>query len=341
MKRALVTGVEGQDGAYLSKLLLEKGYEVFGCTRQNASSTMWRMKELGIADDVRTVNFDLLEFSNILNVMEKIKPDEIYNLGALSFVASSFEQPIAAGDVNALGVARMLEAMRFACPDAHFYQASTSEMFGGIHKEAQSETTPFHPRSPYGVSKLYGHWITVNYRESYDSFATSGILFNHESPMRGSQFVTRKISIGFARIQAGELPQIALGNLNARRDWGHAADYVRGMWLMLNAEKPDDYVLASGENHSIRDFAEAAGQAIGFDLEWEGEGLEERGIDKKTGKTIVVVDPQFFRPAEVEVLIGDASKAETQLGWRREYSFERLVSEMVGNDCRRLSEGRL
>jgi GDPmannose 4,6-dehydratase len=300
-----------------------------------------RLEELGIAADVELVDFDLLELSNILRVVEQTRPDEIYNLAAQSFVGISFEQAIYTGECDAIGVVRLLEAIRACNPAIRFYQASTSEMFGKVAETPQSETTPFHPRSPYGVAKLYGHWITVNYRESYRMHATSGILFNHESPLRGQEFVTRKISLSLAKIKHGQLDVVALGNLAARRDWGYAGDFVEGMWRMLQQPTADDYVLATGEAHSVRDFVMAAGRCLGFDLVFEGEGVDERGIDRKTGRTVVKVEPKFYRPAEVDQLCGNSDKAQKALGWQRGTTFPQLVETMVEADERRVRDNRL
>ena len=340
-RRALVTGVTGQDGAYLAKLLLAKGYEVFGAIRRTSMAHVARLEELGIAADVELVDFDLLELSNILRVVERTRPDEIYNLAAQSFVGISFEQAIYTGECDAIGVVRLLEAIRACNPAIRFYQASTSEMFGKVAEVPQSETTPFHPRSPYGVAKLYGHWITVNYRESYDIYAGSGILFNHESPLRGQEFVTRKISLALARIKHGQLDVLALGNLAALRDWGYAGDYVEGMWRMLQQQRADDYVLATGESHSVRDFVTAAGRCLGFDFVFEGTGVEERGIDRKTGRALVKVDPRFYRPAEVDQLCGNPAKAQRVLGWERKTTFAQLVETMAEADERRVRDNRL
>ena len=319
-KTALITGISGQDGAYLAKSLLDRGYRVVGAQRRNAGINSGRLEELGILADVELADMELLEESNIRAVLRKLQPDEIYHLAAQSFVGLSFEQPLYTCDVNALGVLRLLECIREACPGARFYQASTSEMFGKAEVTPQSETTPFHPRSPYGVSKLFAHWITVNYREAYGLFACSGILFNHESPLRGREFVTRKVTLGLAQVALGKQDALQLGNLEASRDWGYAAEYVEGMWMMLQQEQPDDYVLATGRTHSVRDFVNAAGEALGFDLEWSGEGANARGIDKRTGKAIVIVTPEFYRPAEVDLLIGDPRKAKqaAQLGGSNE-----------------------
>ena len=340
-KRALVTGVTGQDGAYLAKLLIAKGYKVFGAIRRTSMAHVARLEELGIAADVELVDFDLLELSNILRVVERTRPDEIYNLAAQSFVGISFEQAIYTGECDAIGVVRLLEAIRACNPAIRFYQASTSEMFGKVAEVPQSETTPFHPRSPYGVAKLYGHWISVNYRESYDIYAASGILFNHESPLRGQEFVTRKISLSLAKIKHGQLDILGLGNLAALRDWGYAGDYVEGMWRMLQQQRADDYVLATGESHSVRDFVMAAGRCLGFDFVFEGSGADERGIDRKTGRTLVKVDPRFYRPAEVDQLCGNPAKAQRLLGWERKTTFAQLVETMVEADERRVQDNRL
>jgi len=336
MPRALITGIRGQDGAYLAKLLLEKGYEVYGADRRSGDSSNWRLKELGIEKEIRFVYMDLLEITNILRVLELIKPDEIYNLAAQSFVGTSFEQPILTSEVNAIGVLRILEAIRTVKPDVKFYQASTSEMFGKIQEVPQTEKTPFYPRSPYGVAKLFGHWITVNYREAFNIFACSGILFNHESPLRGTEFVTRKITYTLANIKYGYMDKLVLGNLEAKRDWGYAPEYVKGMWLMLQQEEPDDYVLATGETHSVREFVEKAAEVAGFDLEWEGEGINTKGIDRKSGKVIVEVSPEFYRPAEVDLLVGNPQKAKEKLGWEPKTTFSKLVELMMEADLRRL-----
>ncbi len=336
-----MTGVTGQDGAYLAKLLLEKGYRVFGAIRRTSMSNVARLEELGVAEDIELVDFDLLEFSNLLRVVEQTRPDEIFNLAAQSFVGISFEQPIYTGECDALGVTRLLEAVRNVNPKIRFYQASTSEMYGSVVETPQRETTPFYPRSPYGVAKLYGHWITVNYRESYGMHATSGILFNHESPLRGQEFVTRKITVSLAKIKHGKLDVLALGNMAAHRDWGYAADYVEGMWQMLQQPEPSDYVLATGEQHSVREFVLAAGERLGFDIVFEGAGVQERGIDRKSGRTIVQVEPKFYRPAEVDRLCGSPAKAEQTFGWKRKVSFPELVTLMVEADDRRVRDNRL
>lgn len=339
MKTAIVTGVLGQDGAYLAKLLLDEGYKVYGAYRRSASANTWRLRRLGIERDVEMVPLELLEYSNIQRCIGRIKPDEFYNLAAQSFVGISFEQPLFTGDVDGMAVARILEAIHSVSPETRFYQASTSEMFGKIQEPIQSETTPFYPRSPYGVAKLYGHWITVNYRESFGLHASSGILFNHESPLRGREFVTRKITSTFAEIAHGSDQVLELGNLDAERDWGFSGDYVRGMWLMLQQEKPDDYVLATGDKFAVRSFVEAAATAIGFKIAWEGEGVDTVGRDAASGRQLVRVNPAFFRPAEVDVLIGNREKAKRVLGWEPEVTIEQLVEMMVKEDYAALKRG--
>jgi GDPmannose 4,6-dehydratase len=331
-KTALLTGITGQDGAYLAKFLLEKGYRVIGGLRRSSSGAMPRLHALQVAKHVEFVDFDLAEITNILRALEKSKPDEIYNLAAQSFVGLSFEQPIYTSDVDGIGPLRILEAVRQVLPAARFYQASTSEMFGKAQAFPQDEATPFYPRSPYGFAKLLAHWATVNYRESYGIGASSGILFNHESPLRGREFVTRKITASLAEIRRGELEVLELGNLDAQRDWGFAGDYVEGMWLMLQQARAQDFVLATGERHSVRQFAEIAASRLGFDLEWSGAGVDERGVDRRSGKTIVRVNPAFYRPAEVDALVGSPKKAEDVLGWRRRVGFAELVSMMVEAD---------
>ena len=331
-KRALITGITGQDGAYLSKLLLEKGYEVYGAFRRTSDLNMGRMKFLGIDNKIQFVPLELLEFTNIQKTLEAIRPDEVYNLGAQSFVALSFEQPVFTADVTGLGVLRMLEAIRAVNPQIRFYQASSSEMFGKVRETPQNELTPFHPRSPYSVSKLFGHWMAVNYRESYGMFTCSGILFNHESPLRGLEFVTRKITHAVARIKLGLQEKLSLGNLDSRRDWGYAPEYVEAMWLMLNQSEPDDYVIATGETHSVREFVQAAFREAGTELEWTGNGIHEKGADGVTGRTLVEIDPQFFRPAEVDVLTGDYSRARAKLGWEPKTTFHELIKAMVQHD---------
>jgi GDPmannose 4,6-dehydratase len=334
MKKALITGITGQDGAYLSKFLLEKGYEVFGAYRRTAEVNLDKLRFLKVDDKIKYVPVELLEFNNIYQAIAKVKPDEVYNLGAQSFVQTSFEQPIFTADVTALGPLRLLEAIKCIDHNIKYYQASSSEMFGQVQVVPQNEKTPFHPRSPYSVSKLFGHWITVNYRESYDIFGCCGILFNHESPIRGSEFVTKKITTSVARIKRGLQNEIRLGNLDAKRDWGYAAEYVEAMWLMLQQDKPDDYVVATGEAHSVREFVEIAFKRVGFNIEWSGQGLDERGIDSKTGKTMVAIDPEYFRPCEVEYLMGDYTKAKEKLGWSPRTNFAQLVEIMVDHDLK-------
>jgi len=336
MKKALITGIRGQDGAYLAKFLLEKGYEVWGADRRSGDSSNWRLKELGIENDVNIVYMDLLELTNIMRTIEKIKPDEVYNLATQSFVGVSFEKPFLTTEIDAIGVLRILEAVRTLKPDIKFYQASTSEMFGKVQEIPQTEKTPFYPRSPYGVAKLFGHWITVNYREAFNIFACSGILFNHESPLRGVEFVTRKITYSLARIKYGLQDKLVLGNLDAKRDWGYAKEYVEGMWLMLQQDEPDDYVLATGETHTVREFVEKAAKIAGFDIEWEGEGVNTKGIDKKTDKVIIEVSPEFYRPAEVDILVGDYSKAKKKLGWEPKTKFDKLIEIMMEADLKRV-----
>lgn len=338
--RALVTGVTGQDGAYLCKLLLEQGYEVYGAYRRSATLNLWRLDELGMSADVRLVPLDLIEFTNILRTLESVRPDEFYNLAAQSFVGLSFEQPIYTSDVDGVGPLRILECLRTVKPDCRFYQASTSEMFGKVQEMPQRETTPFYPRSPYGVAKLHAHWMTVNYRESYGLFACSGILFNHESPLRGIEFVTRKITAALARMKHGLQDVLELGNMEARRDWGFAGDYVEAMHRMLRRDVPDDFVIATGETHPVSEFVERAAAVCGFQPEWEGEGESRRCLDRRTGRVLVRVNPAFYRPAEVEVLLGDAARARRELGWSPRVSFPELVERMVKADLDRLAAGR-
>jgi GDPmannose 4,6-dehydratase len=341
-KKALITGITGQDGAYLARLLLGKGYEVYGAARRTASLNHWRLTDLGIEKDIRFVEFELAEFSNILRTVEKVKPDEIYNLAAQSFVGTSFEQPLYTGQVDGMAVTMILEAIRTVGPkDIHFYQASTSEMFGKVRETPQREETPFHPRSPYGVAKLYGHWITVNYRESYDMHTSSGILFNHESPLRGTEFVTRKITLALARIKHRQQAELRLGNLDAQRDWGFAGDYVEGMWRMLQQPKGDDYVLATGETWRVEEFVARAAEAIDLKLVWEGEGESRRAIDPASNKPIVIVDPAFYRPAEVDLLLGTPAKADAALGWKRQVDFPGLVGMMAEKDEERICNNSL
>jgi len=331
-KRALITGITGQDGAYLAKFLLDKGYKVFGAARRTSEMNVSKLQQAGAYDDIECVSMELQEMTNILRTVEKVRPDEVYNLAAQSFVGASFEMPVYTSDITALGPLRILEAIRQVNPKIKFYQASSSEMFGKVQAVPQNETTSFYPRSPYAVAKLYGHWITVNYRESYDMFACSGILFNHESPLRGLEFVTRKITHAAVRIKKGLQKELNLGNLDAKRDWGYAAEYVEAMWKMLQAPAPGDYVVSTGETHSVREFVEAAFKALGMELNWSGSGTEEEGKDKATGKVIVRVDPRFFRPTEVDLLIGDSAKARKVLDWTPATTFADLVALMVEND---------
>lgn len=330
MKHALITGITGQDGSYLAELLLEKGYEVYGIMRRKSVVDYGNVEH--IKDKIHFIYADMTDPISLITAMKISQADEVYNLAAQSFVATSWEQPLATADIDALGVTNMLEAIRTVKPEARFYQASTSEMFGLVQAIPQTETTPFYPRSPYGVAKLYGHWITKNYRESYDLYACSGILFNHESERRGKEFVTRKITDAVARIKLGVQDHLELGNMDSKRDWGHSKDYVKAMWLLLQQDYADDYVIATNETRTVREFVEVAFGHVGIEIEWEGTGVDEIGKDKATGKTIVKVNPQFFRPAEVDILLGNPAKAEKELGWKREISFSQLVERMVKND---------
>lgn len=321
-KRALITGVSGQDGAYLARLLLDKGYDVFGFQPRRSTDGLWRLRELRVLDDVQLVNGDLADLSSVVRAIQVSRPDEVYNLGAQSFVGSSWDQPVLTGQVTGLGATHLLEGIRLAQPQARFYQASTSEMFGLIQADQQDENTPFYPRSPYGVAKLYAHWMTVNYRESFGMHASSGILFNHESPLRGIEFVTRKITDGVARIKLGQQNELRLGNLDAQRDWGFAGDYVEAMWLMLQQPQADDYVIATGRTTSVRRFCELAFAHVGLNYQDH-----------------VVVDPAFYRPAEVDILLGKPAKAQQVLGWQAKTSLEQLVTLMVDADLARVSAG--
>ncbi|MBE6849171.1 MAG: GDP-mannose 4,6-dehydratase [Ruminococcus sp.] len=330
MKRALITGITGQDGSYLAELLLEKGYEVYGIWRRKATVDYGNIAHL--KDKVTLIYADMTDPISLIKAMQISQADEVYNLAAQSFVATSWDTPLGTADIDAIGVTNMLEAIRTVKPTCRFYQASTSEMFGLVQEMPQTEKTPFYPRSPYGVAKLYGHWITKNYRESYDMYACSGILFNHESERRGLEFVTRKISNAVARIKLGVQDCVELGNMDSKRDWGHSKDYVKAMWLMLQQDTPDDYVIATNETRTVREFVEIAFRTAGIEVVWEGTGVDEVGKDKATGKVIVKVNPKFFRPAEVDVLLGNPAKAEAALGWEREISFTELVERMVKND---------
>ena len=338
-KRALITGITGQDGAYLSSLLLDKGYEVYGSVRRTSSINTGRLSELGVLENINLVSMDLSEITNIQRVIEQIEPNEIYNLAAQSFVQTSFEQPIYTSEIDAIGVSRILEVIRMMGGKAKFYQASTSEMFGKVQASPQNEETPFYPRSPYGVSKLYGHWMTVNYREAWGMHACSGILFNHESPLRGTEFVTRKISLGVAEIAKGKKKDISLGNLNAERDWGFAGDYVHAMWLMLQQEVPKDYIIATGKTHSVRSFAEKAFEVIDVKIDWVKEKEDEIGKCKKTGRNLIMINKEFNRPSETDHLLGDASLAKDEIGWKPNIDFDDLVEMMVKKDITRLEDG--
>ncbi|WP_340106409.1 GDP-mannose 4,6-dehydratase [Rhodohalobacter sp. 8-1] len=342
-KTALITGITGQDGSYLAELLLEKGYEVHGIKRRSSQFNTERIDHLYTDPHFKGLPFhlhygDLTDSTNLIRIIQETQPDEIYNLAAQSHVQVSFDSPEYTADVDALGAMRLLEAVRILGMEkkTKFYQASTSELYGKIQETPQSETTPFYPRSPYGVAKLYAYWITVNYREAYNIYATNGILFNHESPRRGETFVTRKITRAAVRIAEGIQEKTFLGNLNAERDWGHAKDYVYGMWLMMQQEEPDDFVLATGETTSVRKFCEMAFKHAGIELEWQGKGVNEKGINKETGKPVIEVDPQYFRPTEVDLLLGDPTKAQEKLGWKFEYDIEALVEDMVKADHKSL-----
>lgn len=341
MKAAVVTGVTGQDGAYLTELLLEKGYTVFGTFRRTSSANFWRLEELGIAGHERLhlVEYDLTDLSSSMRLIERSKPCEVYNLAAQSFVGVSFDQPVTTGKITGLGAVHLLESIRIIDPSIRFYQASTSEMFGKVQAVPQSESTAFYPRSPYGVAKLYAHWMTINYRESYDLFATSGILFNHESPLRGREFVTRKITDSVAKIKLGQLDCMMLGNLDAKRDWGYAKEYVEGMWRMLQADEPDTYVLATNRTESVRDFVRMAFKAAEIEVEFTGHDELETAIDVASGKMVMQIDRRFYRPAEVDLLIGDPAKATEKLGWKPETSLEELCRIMVEADLRRNKKG--
>jgi len=338
-KTAMISGITGQDGGYLAKFLLEKNYKVYGLYRRGATEVFSKLKEHGIYDKIELLDFDLLEFSNICRLVRKYQPDEFYNLAAQSFVAASWEEPIYTAQADGMGVLYLLEAIREFSPKTRFYQASTSEMFGKVQETPQSESTPFYPRSPYAVAKLMAHWACVNYRESFNTFACSGILFNHESPMRGEEFVTRKITLHFAKLflELTDVP-VELGNLDSKRDWGYAGDYVEMMWKMLQHNEPDTYVIATGETHTIRDFIQEAGLHCNFDIIWQGEKDDEIGIDSKTRKTIVKVNKKFYRPAEVELLLGNAEKARKILNWSASTGFKDLCKMMIEKDIERLKQ---
>jgi GDPmannose 4,6-dehydratase len=341
IKKALITGITGQDGAYLAELLLEKGYEVTGTYRRTSSVNFWRIEELGIQShpNLKLVEYDLTDLSASIRLMQNVQPDEVYNLAAQSFVGVSFDQPVTTAEITGVGPVNLLEAIRIVNPKIRFYQASTSEMFGKVQAVPQKEDTPFYPRSPYGVAKLYAHWMTVNYRESYGIFGSSGILFNHESPLRGREFVTRKITDSVAKIHLGLLDVLELGNMDAKRDWGFAKEYVEGMWRILQADQPDTYVLATNRTETVRDFVAMAFKAVDVTLEWSGSADNEIGTCKKTGKVLVRVNPKFYRPAEVELLIGDPAKATRELGWTPSTTLEQLCQMMVEADLRRNKAG--
>ncbi|MCP1575836.1 GDPmannose 4,6-dehydratase [Herbaspirillum rubrisubalbicans] len=341
MKTAIITGISGQDGAYLAQLLLEKGYTVYGTYRRTSSVNFWRIAELGIEahPNLHLVEFDLTDLSGSIRLLQTSGATEVYNLAAQSFVGVSFDQPITTAEITGLGATHLLEAIRIVNPKIRFYQASTSEMFGKVQAIPQVESTPFYPRSPYGVAKLYAHWMTINYRESYDIFGCSGILFNHESPLRGREFVTRKITDSVAKIKLGKLDVLELGNMDAKRDWGFAKEYVEGMWRMLQVDEPDTYVLATNRTETVRDFVSMAFKAVGVDLEFKGKEDQEIGVDSATGKTLVQVNPKFYRPAEVELLIGNPAKAKEKLGWEPKTKLEELCAMMVQADLRRNEAG--
>jgi GDPmannose 4,6-dehydratase len=340
-KSAVVTGVTGQDGAYLAQLLLEKGYTVHGTYRRTSSVNFWRLEELGARSHERLhlVEYDLTDLGASIALLQKAQPVEVYNLAAQSFVGVSFEQPSATAQITGLGALNLLEAIRLVDPKIRFYQASTSEMFGKVQAVPQREDTPFYPRSPYGVAKLYAHWMTVNYRESYNIFGSSGILFNHESPLRGLEFVTRKITDAVAKIKLGKLDTLELGNIDAKRDWGYAKEYVEGMWRMLQADQPDTFVLATNRTETVRDFVRMAFKGAGIQLEFSGKDENETAVDAATGKTVMRINPRFYRPAEVDLLIGDPSHARTVLGWQPKTSLEELCQMMVAADLRRNEKG--
>ncbi len=341
MKKALVTGITGQDGAYLAELLLDKGYEVYGTYRRSSSVNFWRIEELGVHTNpnLHLVEYDLTDPTGNIRLLAAVRPDEVYNLAAQSFVAVSFDQPITTANITGLGALHLLEAIRIVNPKIKFYQASTSELYGKVQEIPQTENTPFYPRSPYGVAKLFAHWTTINYRESYNIFACSGILFNHESPLRGKEFVTRKITDTVAKIHLGKPDILELGNMDSKRDWGYAKDYVDGMYRMLQHDQPDTYVLATNQTWTVRHFVELAFRTVGIEVVWKGEQEKETGIEKKSGKTLVRVNPRFYRPCEVDLLIGNPEKAKAKLGWEPRISLEELCKMMVDADIRRNEKG--
>lgn len=341
MKTAIITGITGQDGAYLAELLLNKGYTVYGTYRRTSSVNFWRIEELGIErnNNLNLIEYDLTDLSASIRLLQTTGATEVYNLAAQSFVGVSFEQPITTAEITGIGALNLLEAIRIVNPQIRFYQASTSEMFGKVQAIPQKEDTPFYPRSPYGVAKLYAHWMTINYRETYGIFASSGILFNHESPLRGREFVTRKITDSVAKIKLGQLDMLELGNLDAKRDWGFAKEYVEGMWRMLQADEPDTFVLATNRTETVRDFVTMAFKAAGITVEYQGTDVNEVAIDIATGKTVMKINPKFYRPAEVELLIGDATYAQNKLGWMPKTNLEDLCKMMVEADLRRNAQG--
>lgn len=341
MNKAIITGITGQDGAYLAELLLSKGYTVYGTYRRTSSVQFWRIEELGIEnhENLHLVEYDLTDLSTTIRLLQNTQATEVYNLAAQSFVGVSFEQPLTTAEITGVGPVNILEAIRIVNPKIKFYQASTSEMFGKVQEIPQKESTPFYPRSPYGVAKLYAHWMTINYRESYGIFATSGILFNHESPLRGQEFVTRKITDSVAKIKLGKLDVLELGNIDAKRDWGFAKDYVEGMYLMLQADEPDTYVLATNRTETVRDFVTMSFKAVDIEIDWQGKDENEVGVDKATGNTLVRINPKFYRPAEVELLIGNPQKAKEMLGWSPTTTLEELCKMMVESDLRRNEVG--
>ncbi|HUI21495.1 MAG TPA: GDP-mannose 4,6-dehydratase [Methylocella sp.] len=343
MKTALITGITGQDGAYLSKFLLNRGYKVYGTYRRSSTPNFWRIKSLGIFEHPRLElrEFDITDLGAALRLIQSTEPDEIYNLAAQSFVYVSFEQPVATANVTGLGPVFLLEAIRTINPRIRFFQASSAEMFGEVQAIPQLETTPFYPRSPYAAAKLYAHWMTINYREAYGIFAAAGILFNHESPLRGPDFVTRKISIAVARMQAGQQKVLELGNVQSMRDWGYAEEYVEGMWLMLQAPEPDTFILATNRSESVRDYATMSFRAAGIDLEWKGTGKQERGVSASNGQTLVQIDPRYYRPSEVDFLIGNAEKARAKLGWEPKTSLETLSTMLVKADIGRVAQNEV
>lgn len=341
MKTAIITGITGQDGAYLAQFLLGQGYKVYGTYRRTSSVNFWRIEELGISQhpDLQLVEYDLTDLSSSVRLLTSTGATEIYNLAAQSFVGVSFDQPITTGLITGIGAVNLLEAIRMVNPQIRFYQASTSEMFGKVQTVPQTEETPFYPRSPYGIAKLYAHWMTINYRESYNLFAASGILFNHESPLRGREFVTRKITDSMAKIMLGKLDILELGNVDAKRDWGYAKEYVEGMWKMLQVPRPDTYVLATNRTETVRDFVSMAAKAVGYELMWEGSGDKEIAKERASGKIVVRVNPRYYRPAEVDLLIGNPAKAQKELGWQPQVTLEQLCQMMVEADIRRNEKG--